>query len=428
MADNNSDSGIWLLIFSIAAIGLIVWGVWTAFKPQITSTIITTRAVQMNVASLWTPDDKIIDVPMPYSQDDDKPLQAKMGDNEQVVYMPAQFGLWRKIANDRTRETIREGEMRVMTYIALRVWRIPLCLILGAFILWIIFSGPTSRFHRTLSIESLLSDQARTFAILRPFIKFNPSTLPVRPPGAPVPADLPMFAEALGPEEWLAFNEIPMPDGKPDRTAVEAAFAKQLGPRWKGPLSLPPELQILLAAFCLKAARKRDEAEQMLGRLACCWDHKSGLRLSRERGLLSSARKVLKNKSISERTLANCNRHAYVTTAMLRALDTARSEGGVLAPAQFVWLRAHNRALWYPLNNLGRTAFHAEALGAASHYRSEKQVGRPIPTPRMADAYEGLMSHMTNPTFVRPIPEVDYSGSRKKTNKNTGIMKPVSAA
>lgn len=428
MADNNNDSGIWLLIFSIAAIAIIIWGIWTAFKPQITSAIIFSRATQMNVASLWTPDDKIIDVPMPFSQDNDAPLKARMGDNEGIVYMPAKFGDWRKIANARTRENLNPGEIRVMTYIALTVWRIPLAIMVGLFCLWIVFYGPTSLYHRSLSLETLINDQARTFRIIQPFLKFNPSKLPVRAPGAPVPAELPIFAEALGPEEWLAYNEIPMRDGIPDRNAVEAAFAQQLGGRWKGPLSLPNELQILLAAFCLKAARKRDEAEEMLGRLACCWDHKTGLRLSRERGLLSQARKVLKNKSLSERTLANCNRHAFVATALVRALDTARSEGGVLAPAQFVWLRAHNRKLWYPLNNLGRTAFHAEALGVASHYRSEKQVGRPIPMPRMADAYDGLMTHMNNPTFARPIPTVDYSGSNKKPNKNTGVMKPKSAA
>lgn len=428
MADNNSDSGIWVFVIFLAFIAGIIWVVWTVFKPQLTSTIIATRATQMNVASLWTPDDKIISVPMPYSRDDDEPLKARLGDNEGVVYMDTTFGLWKQVANSRTRDTINDGEMRVMTYVALHVWRIPFSIILGGFIVWILIAGPTSRFRRVLSLEGLLQDQARTFRVIRPFVKFNPNTLPVRPPGAAVPAELPMFAEALGPEEWLAYNQIPMPDGTPERYAVELAFSKQLGARWRGPSHLPAELQVLLAAFCLKAARKRDESDDMLGRLSSCWDHEKGLRLSRERGLLSSARKILKNKALSERVLANCNRHAYVTTALIRALDTARAEGGVLAPAQFVWLRAHNRTLWYPLNNHGRTAFHAEALGAASHYRSEKQVGRPIPTPRMQDAYTGLMEHMSNPTFVRPIPEVDYSNSNKKPNKNTGVMKPVSAS
>ena len=64
---------------------------------------------------------------------------------------------------------------------------------------------------------------------------------------------------------------------------------------------------------------------------------------------------------------------------MVRALWYARSEGGVLAPAQFLWLRGHDRALWYPLNNLGRKSFHIEAMGAMCQYKAEKRVSRPIP-------------------------------------------------
>jgi intracellular multiplication protein IcmP len=219
-----------------------------------------------------------------------------------------------------------------------------------------------------------------------------------------------------------------MPDGQLDRDAAEDALAEQLGARWKGPFALPPHQQVLLAAFCLKTVRQRDDAEEMLGRLACCWDHKGGLKLGRERGLLSSARRILRNKKIAEKTLSNCNRHAYVTTALMRALDTAREEGGVLAPAQFVWLRAHDRALWYPLNNLGRTAFHMEALGACSHYRAEKQVNRPIIKPRVGDGIVGLLEHLGNPLFARPIPAVDYSASKKKKpGKSAGIMKPKAA-
>jgi len=60
-----------------------------------------------------------------------------------------------------------------------------------------------------MGLEAVIRDQAKTFKVIRPFIKFNPNHLTARPIGAPVPVDLPMFAEALSPEEWIAINEIP---------------------------------------------------------------------------------------------------------------------------------------------------------------------------------------------------------------------------
>ncbi len=281
---------------------------------------------------------------------------------------------------------------------------------IGAF--WCLTRGPNTQFRKTLSLEGLIKRQGKNFRIISPFVKFNPGTLKPRPPGSPVPADLPIFAEALGPEEWLAYNSIPAPDGKIDEAAAARAFEQQLGGRWKGPNALEPYQQVLLAAFCLKAARKRNDADDMLGRIAVCWAE-SGLKLGRDRTLLRDARRVLKNSDLSGKTIAQANRHAYVTTALVRALTFARSEGGVLAPAQFVWLRAHDRTLWYPLNNTGRQSFHMEALGAMGHFKAERMTQRPIPVPKMGDAVKTIKEYMASQR-ARPIPQLDYSGSKKK--------------
>lgn len=288
-------------------------------------------------------------------------------------------------------------------------------LLLGA--LWTIFNGPGTHYRSSLGIEGLIHRQKKNFPVISPFAKFDPSTQPPRPPGSPVPADLPLFAEALGPEEWLAYNKIPAPDGQLDEKATEKAFRKQLIGRWKGYKALKPYQQVLLAAFCLKASRKRNEADKMLADLATCWTFKKGLQLDSK--LLSQARAVLKNKKLSSVVLSKANQHAFVTTAMLRALNTAREEGGVSAPAQFVWLRAHDRTLWYPMNNLGRQSFHMEAFGAMSHYRAEKMTQRPIPVPKIEDAVTAITEYMASGK-ARPIPQLDYSNSKKR-----GVKKAV---
>ena len=278
--------------------------------------------------------------------------------------------------------------------------------------MWCMFFGPGTQFRHKYNLEGLIERQAQNFPIIRPFINFNPQTQPPRPPGAPVPAELPMFAEALGPEEWLAYNVIPAPDGKIDEVAAADAFRQQLGRRWKGPNELAPYKQILLAAFCLKAARKRGESDEMLGRLALCWSGRSGLRLGKDGSLLREARRILKDKNIAGKTLAQCNRHAFETTALLRALAFAREEGGVLAPATFVWLRGHDRALWYPLNNLGRQSYHPEAMGAMSHYKAERMTQRPIPVPKVEDGVKTIKEYMES-LRARPIPQLDYKKARR---------------
>ena len=277
--------------------------------------------------------------------------------------------------------------------------------------LWALFLGPNTHYRRRLSLESLIKAHAKAFPVIKPFVNFDPSEQPTRPPGSPVPVKLPLFSEALGPEEWIAYNNIPAPDGEIDRNAAWQAFRKQLGPPWRGAMRLPAYMQVLLAAFCLKAARHRDEADALLGELAACWDHKKGLRLPKK--LVKRARGILRDKKIAGDTLAKCNRHAYVTTALMRGLQTAREEGGVLAPAQFLWLRGYNRTLWYPLNNLGRQSYHMEALGAMSHFKQEKLTQRPVPRPQLEEAVDSIASYMTS-NRARPIPQLDYSGSEKQ--------------
>lgn len=303
--------------------------------------------------------------------------------------------------------------MGLINAVAMQPFRIVFVVLCALAGLWCIFKGPQTDYRTRLGLEGLIARQARNFPVTAPFVEFNPSDQPPRAPGTPVPVELPLFAEALGPEEWLAYHQIPAPDGKIDEDAATRKFQSQLIGRWKGASALKPYQQILLATFCLKAARKRVESDHMLSRIAMCWDSKSGLKLKKDRKLLSDARKVLKDKSISEGTLKVCNQHAFVTTAMSRALAHARQEGGVLAPAQFVWLRGHDRTLWYPLNNLGRHSFHMEALGAMSHYKAEKLTMRPIPVPKMEGAVETISDYMKSKS-ARPIPQLDYSMSKKR--------------
>lgn len=329
------------------------------------------------------------------------------------------FHAWVEGVPDIPEKQLDNRTMAVISTLAMSPLKIPFAVILSIMALWCLLYGPGTNNRRKMNLDGLIAAQAKVFPIIAPFVKFNPAKQPARPPGAPVPAELPSFAEALSPEEWLAYHAIPVPDGEIDRKAAYMAFAQQLGPRWQGWEKLPPYKQVLLACFCLKAARKRREGDSMVGRVAQCWSFEKGLQLSRDKKLLSDARAVLRNKDISATTLRRANQHAFQTTALLRALATAREEGGVMAPAQFVWLRGYDRTLWYPLNNLGRQAFHMEAFGAMAHYKLEKMTQRPIPRPKVEAAIDSIVEYMRSDR-ARPIPQLDYKGSKKR-----GIKKPA---
>lgn len=330
---------------------------------------------------------------------------------------------WRRGFNDTPRfsaEELTYFHLSYFTALTMQPLQYFYAGILGLMAFWALRYSPKTLYREKMGLERVIARQAQNFPVTAPFVEFNPSKLPPRPPGSPVPAELPLFAEALGPEEWLAFNQIPVIEGGLDEDALRQAFEAQLGKRWLGSKKLDPYKQIMLAAFCLKAARKRNDADALMGRLALCWDHKKGLVLSRDRKLLKEARAILANKKMSAGTLEVANNHAFEVTALLRALEYCREEGGVMAPGQFVWLRGYDRALWYPLNNLGRDSFHPEALGALSHYKIEKLTNRPIPVPKVQNAVDNIKAYMASDS-ARPIQQLDYSASTSKR----GVKKAV---
>lgn len=379
----------WGILFAVfAAIGYLVW---FFFKLEIRSGIRWIRYGEMWMMSWFVGDDYAVEW-------EGQPINYK-----ELMNMAA------KIPAER----IDGNLLNALSIVGLQpyLWVMgALCIMFAA---WSLFRGPGSEHRAKFDLNTLIKKQANIFPIIAPFINFNPSKMPPRPPGAPVPAELPIFAEALSPEEWIVFNEIPVNGSKVDEEVATKAFAKQLGPRWRGAKNLPPHRQILLAACCLKASRKRADADTMLGRLAHCWSEKDGLKLSKDSKLLREARAVLGNQNLSGSVLKKCNEHAWENTAMIRGLMTARSEGGVLAPAQFVWLRAHDRGLWYPLNNLGRQSFHMEAMGTMAHFKAEKMAQRPIPRPKVTDAVKTLKEFIASGK-ARTLPQMDYSQSDKR--------------
>lgn len=391
-ADGMSEKAIgWALILAVLAVFL--WVIYTyILEDEINNSIRWVRYWEMWLVSWFISDDYTVTLL-----------------NGSVVNLKE----WMEATKNYPIEELDMSILMGMTSLAL----LPLKWFFAAVIimigLWTYTRGPGTQFVEVFNLDGFIRFQSKAFPVIAPFVNFNPAKMPPRAPGSPVPAELPLFSEALGPEEWLAYNQIPVPDGVIDEKSAFDAFATQLGRRWAGPKGLKNYEKIFLAACCYKAARKRDKSDELMGRLASCWDHEKGLQMNKDSDLLKEANKVLRNKEIAGPVLKKCNQHAWTTTALLRALLAARENGGVMAPAQFVWMRGHDRTLWYPLNNLGRQSHHMEAIGAMAHFKAEKMAERPIPRPKVQDAVKSIVEYMAD-SNARPIPTLDYSGSKKR--------------
>ncbi|MDX2027455.1 MAG: hypothetical protein SFW62_02335 [Alphaproteobacteria bacterium] len=263
-----------------------------------------------------------------------------------------------------------------------------------------VFFSRRNKFRTTHTLESFIKVQSKMWPVISPIVNFNPSKFSARRPGDPVPEKLPPFAEALSPEEWIAWHRIPVVNGIPDREAARRAFLLQLGPRWNGIDTTPPYVQALFAAFALKGVQKREDSDNLLGRLSLCWSSSGGLNLPST--IMDEVRRINRDSAIGGEAIKSADQHAYRATAMLGTLRWARFMGGVLAPAHFLWLRAVDRTLWYPMNNLGRRSFHTEGAGAMAHFMAEQNARKPLPIPRVDTAIVTLNQYLASSN--QPIP------------------------
>jgi len=402
----------WMLLLICFLILCVLWFVWTFWKVEILEVLRWMRFVELGFVDLF---DHSLDPCVHWL------LNAKALDKhpspEMVGWTNACFGenylyqVQRSSPKDLPMYyqlsavalgTIEQGIMHYLHW--------PLALIFLGFAYHMFFLAPRGKFRTRHNLESFIKTQALMWPVISPIVNFNPIKSSARILGGLVPDKLPLFAEALSPEEWLAWHRIPITNSIPDREATRRAFIQQLGPRWTGIDHAPIHIQGLFAAFALKGVQKRDESDDFLGKLSLCWSEKDGFKVSAE--VKKEILKIIHDPEIGGKASEIARQYAYRTTAILAVLRWARQMGGVLAPAQFLWLRGTDRALWYPLNNLGRRSFHSEGAGAMAHYMSEQIAKKPLPLPRVDTAVITLNQYLA--TTGRPIPPREGDDAKSK--------------
>ena len=169
-----------------------------------------------------------------------------------------------------------------------------------------------------------------------------------------------------------------------------------------------PHVRCLFASFALHAARRRREAAALLGYLALSLpDGRNEGPSGPETSLAFSpqavawAEIILSDADVCAPCADVAARHGHTAPAMMAVLSHARAQAGVLAPAQFAFLKLVDRPLWYALHSLGfpggqnraeQPNPRIEALGARDHWAAECEAGGPLPQPPLDRAVALLRS------------------------------------
>jgi intracellular multiplication protein IcmP len=261
-----------------------------------------------------------------------------------------------------------------------------------------------SRFKRQFDLDGLINELSKSFPVISAFAKRH---LQLREPMVEdkiLPADY-----ALTPPEWIAHYASDSL-GRLSEPSAKVALAAQLGQRWTCPEEVAPAARLLFVVFTLHLAERRSEALRLLGDAAASVanakeDGENGPATSLKLGSnLMKPIDLLLHKKLRDAVwgpaIEIASRHAYVTTALMALLTAARIKAGVLAPAQFVWLKLVDRNLWYALHSLGYEIKgvgryvhpnpRIEALGARNHWAAERIAGRPIVRPVLDEALATL--------------------------------------
>ena len=186
--------------------------------------------------------------------------------------------------------------------------------------------------------------------------------------------------EVLGKTVWAVDNK-----------STGRLFAMQLGRMWQGVDRLPIHGKALMVIFIACATKNRREAKHFLAQIAS--SSASGkLNFS---GVEEALQKY-KDAKVLQWTI---KRHGYNNTVLATLLELARTDG-VLASAEFLWLKPVDRRMWYILNSVGRQTSVVEVSGLFSHWLAEKRMQRAVKTPMVKEAVSAYKAALGDILYV----------------------------
>lgn len=257
---------------------------------------------------------------------------------------------------------------------------IPFSLIILGLALITYFANVAEKFKHIYNMDTLRKSEYHTWPQVTPVMKVNlvDKDLDEGPWSSSLTPML--FAKKhnllIEHKESGAAVTVTLNDG-----AAFRVFALQVGQFWRDIESLPLHIQALYAIFLCRANQNRKEADNLLIQIS---KSASSPKLD-----FNGVKELVKKQKNSKYAKLAEKRHAYVLTVMATLLEIARTDG-VLATAEFLWLKPIDRPLWYMLNSVGRQTAFPEVSGAYAHWLAERKVGRALRVPMVDEAVKAL--------------------------------------
>lgn len=273
----------------------------------------------------------------------------------------------------------------------------PIAIILGVLAGLILITNPIMRYKKTYSMQSLVETEKTIWPQINPVANVDL---------VPVDIDQGPWAMALNPLQFAKKNHIMQVErvvssdnmvsqGKLipviKREEAYRVFALQVGKYWRGVEHLNTHTRALFAIFAARANRDRDGATKLLLQIAG----------STKTGKLNfaGADELLKKHKDNKAVIKVTQRHAFILTVMAGMLQLARTDG-VLASADFLWLKPVDRPLWFMLNSIGRQTAFTEVAGPFAHWLAEQRIGHKLMVPTVEEAVNGLEAALKEILYV----------------------------
>lgn len=266
--------------------------------------------------------------------------------------------------------------------------KIPVSLMLMLMAMLLYFKSALGKYKNSYTMKTLTEHQLAVWPYLTPVVNLNLIEIDIDE-GPWAMAMQPMyFAKRY---QLLQLEKVGSQPGqlrKAETTNVILLqnrairlFRMQLGSLWTNPEKLPIHVKALFAAFAAKALRASEESRSFLDKLSAS-SGEGKPDFSDVEGLF---KKYINHPEILKVT----EKHAYVLTVMASVIEFARLDG-VLATAEFLWLKPLDRRLWFMLNCVGRRTAFVEVSAPFAHWLAEKEMGRKIVTPMIDEAVKAL--------------------------------------
>lgn len=227
------------------------------------------------------------------------------------------------------------------------------------------------------------------------------------------------ITQAATPMEFLRDNGISYENGIFTEDVREGklkdAFVAQLGKPWNGVERADLNVQVVLVLCALHYLRRKNALAER-ETLSVAWaqgrDGSAAMKSLVERYIgpvdpstnkaddkkngenKQEADKEPGDRDVKKVIRAICGKHAYANPGVFALLDKARARGGVLASADFGYIKQLDRTLWYTISNCGRRRFFIEAAGAVAHFFAERVTDNPLVDANVENALNGVEDYL----------------------------------